>query len=246
MKILKGNFGECRFCDNMDEVNGLPSLDDKSWDLCLTDPPYNINYKISEDMLKNYGSKVKKYSDDIPDYLKFSQDWFDQIQRITQRLIFTPGNKNIGMWYKIQEPVEMFIHYKIDSNSRTSLCRFNRFEPILLYGKYKHLLDFRCNVFDIPLRTENKHRNFFIEHSSPKSFELWETIIKRSRDKHETSSIIDPFLGSGTTAQVCEMLGIPWIGYEIKEEYAVDIEKRIKFGIKQYKNYTPMTQRKLI
>ena len=45
MKIIEGNFGRCIFVDNMDAEYGLPSLADKSWDLCLTDPPLESNTK---------------------------------------------------------------------------------------------------------------------------------------------------------------------------------------------------------
>jgi DNA modification methylase len=41
-------------------------------------------------------------------------------------------------------------------------------------------------------------------------------------------------MGSGTTAEVCETLGIPWLGYEIMEEYAPDIQLRIQRGIKKH------------
>lgn len=39
--------------------------------------------------------------------------------------------------------------------------------------------------------------------------------------------ILDPFLGSGTTAVVCERLGRRWIGAEINPEYAALAERRI-------------------
>lgn len=39
--------------------------------------------------------------------------------------------------------------------------------------------------------------------------------------------VIDPFLGSGTTAVACEMLGVPWIGYELVPEYAEIVRRRI-------------------
>ena len=35
----------CYYIDCMDKEQGLPSLPDKSFDLCLTDPPYNIKFK---------------------------------------------------------------------------------------------------------------------------------------------------------------------------------------------------------
>ena len=40
--------------------------------------------------------------------------------------------------------------------------------------------------------------------------------------------VFDPFLGSGTTAVVCERLGRRWIGCEINPEYAAMAEKRIQ------------------
>jgi DNA modification methylase len=43
-------------------------------------------------------------------------------------------------------------------------------------------------------------------------------------------SVLDPFLGSGTTAEVCSQLKVSWLGFEIKVEYKADIEKRISFG----------------
>ena len=68
-------------------------------------------------------------------------------------------------------------------------------------------------------------------HSSSKSVELFFVIILQMKP----TSVIDPFLGSGTTAEVCESLGIPWVGFEIMEEYRLDIEKRIARGISKKK-----------
>jgi len=39
--------------------------------------------------------------------------------------------------------------------------------------------------------------------------------------------VLDPFLGSGTTAVACERLGRRWVGCEINPEYAALAEKRI-------------------
>lgn len=40
--------------------------------------------------------------------------------------------------------------------------------------------------------------------------------------------VIDPFLGSGTTAVACAELGVPFIGYEIVREYAEMANERVK------------------
>lgn len=38
-------------------------------------------------------------------------------------------------------------------------------------------------------------------------------------------SVLDPFLGSGTTALVCEKMGLSWVGIERESRY-VDIAQR--------------------
>ena len=39
--------------------------------------------------------------------------------------------------------------------------------------------------------------------------------------------ICDPFLGSGTTALVCEKMGFKWIGIEIEPKYVAIAQARI-------------------
>lgn len=42
------------------------------------------------------------------------------------------------------------------------------------------------------------------------------------------STVLDPFMGAGTTAVVCERLGRKWIGCELNPEYAAIAESRIR------------------
>jgi len=50
-----------------------------------------------------------------------------------------------------------------------------------------------------------------------------------------TGSVLDPFLGSGTTAVACERLGRKWIGIEIDEKYCEIAAKRIRAEAAQRK-----------
>ena len=68
-----------------------------------------------------------------------------------------------------------------------------------------------------------------------KSYELWEAILIDYMHPVYGSLtipnvILDPFLGSGTTAELCEAHGINWLGFETKKDYEIDIEKRIARG----------------
>ena len=44
----------------------------------------------------------------------------------------------------------------------------------------------------------------------------------------ESDTILDPFMGSGTTGVACQQLGRNFIGYEISPDYFKIAEKRIK------------------
>ena len=111
MKILKGNFGECRFCDNMDETYGLPSLEAKSWDLCLTDPPWLVNYKIESMNLRRGNvadievdcSKKQNYKDDYSD--EWQLIWFNKILNLCNCVINCVGRRKEYWWIRNTEPI---------------------------------------------------------------------------------------------------------------------------------------------
>lgn len=56
------------------------------------------------------------------------------------------------------------------------------------------------------------------------------------------STVMDPFLGSGTTAIACERLKRQWIGIEIIEKYCEMAAKRIEREIEQLKLFEPVTK----
>lgn len=51
--------------------------------------------------------------------------------------------------------------------------------------------------------------------------------------------VIDPFLGSGTTAVACRKRGVPFIGYEVVHEYAEIARKRLAERIRMMYRWTP-------
>ena len=69
----------------------------------------------------------------------------------------------------------------------------------------------------------------YIRHPCPLNEHFWFDLISQLKPK----SVIDPFMGSGSTAEICTKLGIPWIGYEMNKCYRGDIEKRLKNCVKE-------------
>ncbi|KKL64527.1 hypothetical protein LCGC14_2164170 [marine sediment metagenome] len=120
----------------------------------------------------------------------------------------------------------MFIHYRKNGGYGSRIATFNNFDPYLYYGKAKSF--WSGNVLYENTNTgflkKNLRSTLLFKHPSPKNLNLWYKII----DGINPKSVIDPFIGSGTTAEVCTKLGIPWLGYEINEVYSQDINKRLK------------------
>jgi len=70
-------------------------------------------------------------------------------------------------------------------------------------------------------------------HPSPKPIEMMIKTIRRFTNKNDL--VLDPFLGSGTTAVACEKLNRRWIGIEINEKYCEIAKQRIYAEVVQGK-----------
>lgn len=214
-------WNKVKYIDCMDEKEGLLSLPDKSIDLCLTDPPFNVKYKKKSSMDKR---KVSSYDDFRLDYDLWCESWFKELERICNTIIIHCGKVNLEMWYKIKAPYDIIIWYPFSmSPSYGRACWSWRMHPFICYGKFgKRRL--HKDVYPLPLKF--KHKGQLI-HSCPLNFQ----IVSKMIEELKPQSFIDPFMGSGTTAEVCIKLGIPYIGYEINPIYKHDIDLRIKKGI---------------
>lgn len=62
-------------------------------------------------------------------------------------------------------------------------------------------------------------------HPTQKPEEMLKRIIIASSNKGDV--VLDPFLGSGTTAYIAKKLGRKWIGIEKESDYIKVAEKRI-------------------
>lgn len=84
-------------------------------------------------------------------------------------------------------------------------------------ARMKHLQagKFATNILRVPsLKGASKEK---CGHPSQKPIELISKLIECASDPGDV--VLDPFLGSGTTAVVAESLGRNWVGIELNEEY---------------------------
>ena len=83
------------------------------------------------------------------------------------------------------------------------------------------MITFFTTHFKIIKQKTNKY-----QHRHNKDLDLIIKILSHYAD--ENTIVLDPFIGSGTTAVACEILKCKWIGIEIDEGHCKIIKKRIK------------------
>ena len=235
MEAIQGKFGSCIFNDCIDEMKKIP---DNKFDLAFADPPYNIKFKGFVGS-PSKSREIDHYDDQMSeeDYRIWCQTWFGELKRISERQIISPGLRNLTMWYRDQDVTDVFAMFDKTGSFGSRIATFATFQPLLFFGDKKFpqggvkkagLLTNSLEVVHV-FRSQKKHEWI---HPTPRPFEVIEHIFSQLRPK----SVIDPFLGSGTTGMVAESLGIKWIGFEINEKYAPDIKKRLGMGQVKWNN----------
>jgi len=185
-------------------------------DFILADPPYNS---------KKIGPQEKVYSQGImklpeADYRKFCFEWFKEAQRLSSVIVLTPGIANISNY---PQPYWIICWHKPAAVSFNRMGGFNAWEPVFIYGKPAK--GKRLGQDYILFNTLNLKKGSESGHPCPKPLGLWKWIVDKFSEKG--SVILDPFLGSGTTAVAAKQLGRHYIGIEINPDYCRIAEERL-------------------
>ena len=178
---------------------------DKSIDMVLTDPPYGVNleYDIYKDTEENWYDLMKKV---MPEFL-----------RIGKMIILPSCQIKRLKWIYDNFPPDWLICWYKGSVGCAGFLGFNDWEPHLVYGKNN------TNMHDYFKATPESHKN---GHPCPKPLEWAMWLI--SRATKENDLILDPFIGSGTTAVACKRLKRNYIGIELSKEYCEIARQRIR------------------
>lgn len=187
----------------------LPTLEPGSIDLVLTDPPYNVGMDYPSD-------------DRRADYEEWSREWFSLMP---QPLVFTPGMLNLWMWFRIAPPTWVSSWHKPNASSPSRLGGFNVWEPVLIYGKVRKRVGHDAWS---GFMWNNKQTDTG-DHPCPKSPAFMRLLVSRFSNEHDT--ILDPFMGSGTTLRAAKDLGRRAIGIEIEERYCEIAARRLQQSV---------------
>lgn len=211
------------YIDNCDCLEGLKEIPDGSVDLIVTDPPYMLTQV----------SATKGKIDPWADWINASY-WYTEWIKEARRTLKPTG----GMW--------TFLNWRSLVTFQRAACAANwPIESLLVWDKewigpggkkglrpsYELCALFCGPDFAIPNRGLADIQRFKWSsvkphgHPAEKPEALVRWLIEQSAPMGST--VLDPFMGSGTTAEACIRTGRNFIGFELNPEYHAIAQQRV-------------------
>ncbi len=238
--------------DSLEELKKIPS---ETFDLIFADPPYNLQLK--GELTRPDRSKVSAVKDkwdqfeNFKKYDEFTYEWLNECKRILKKdgavwvigsyhNIFRVGTaiQNLGFWilndviWNKNNPMPNFRGTRF-TNAHETLIWASKSEKSKYTFNYQSL---KCLNDDLQMRSnwnlpicsgsERLKKNGKKIHSTQKPESLLHRILLATSNKNDL--ILDPFLGSGTSAAVAKKLGRNYFGIEKEKNYFKAAEERLK------------------
>lgn len=217
--------------DAIAEMGKMPSA---SVDLIVADPPYNLD--------KDYGKGNDSWQ--IDEYLEFSEKWIQEACRLLKEngsIYVCMGMRFISHIFTILEKNGLFFNSWITWHYTQGIGKTKGFSPrhddILFFTKHKSNYTFNLDAVRVPQKYyrsvnnmrganpgnvwEFSHVHFCNKnrrpHPTQKPEALFERIVLASSNVGDM--VLDPFVGSGTTARVCQQTNRMCVGIDANPEY---------------------------
>ena len=218
---------------NEDCYKGLQRIPDKSVDLIVTDPPYKFDTRGSGFRKKRdyYDEIAEKGMSNGIDTSLLAE--FERVMKATNIYIFCNKNQlrmyfdfykdkncDLLVWHKTNPIPTINNKYLSD----LEYIFFARDKGVRLGGGYNTL----SKVFTTKV---NKQDGKLYGHPTVKPLDIIKTLIYNSTKQSDI--VLDPFMGSGTTAIAAIQLRRKYIGFEVSEQYYDTIQERIRQQNKQ-------------
>ncbi len=202
--------------DCLEVMRGMP---DKCVDLVLTDPPYGVNIVGDNGTVGGTSKEVSRWRGQINSkYKKIANDDKpinpSELLRISKNQIIFGGNYIAD---KLPPSRCWIVWYKRIKNQHNNFA-----DCELAWTSLKSPSRVLQHMWMGMLRDSELQEHY---HPTQKPIVLMKWII--SQYSKEGDTIIDPYLGSGSTALACIELKRKYIGIEISPEYCKIAEKRI-------------------
>ncbi len=239
---------------NGDSLKELKKIPNESFDLVFADPPYNLQLKNK--LIRPDRSAVSAVNDkwdqfeSFKKYDEFSVSWLKECKRILKKNgaiwvigsyhnIFRLGTiiQDLGFWilndviWNKSNPMPNFRGTRF-TNAHETLIWASKSQKSKYTFNYQSL---KCLNDDLQMRSnwnlpicnggERLKKNGKKVHSTQKPEALLHRIILATTNKND--NVLDPFLGTGTTAVVAKKLGRRYLGIEKDKKYFKAANERI-------------------
>lgn len=239
-----------------DCIEVMKQIPGDSVDLVVTSPPYNLKNSTGNGMKDGRGGKwanaalvngYDNYDDCMPheEYAKWQHACLEEMMRVINDdgAVFYNHKWRVqdGLLQDRQDIVSGFPVRQIIIWRRKGGINFNAgyflptYEVIYLIAKKNFRLAPKANahgdVWEFMQDMNNPH---------PAPFPV--ALIERIVGSTNAEVVLDPFMGSGTTAVVAKALGRKYIGIDVSPEYCKMAEERIARSGKYKEVILPMPQ----
>lgn len=232
---------------HLDSLEGLKKLKSDSVDLIFTDPPYFQYRAKNVKGLKNHKDVVTEFEFDAykteEEYLAFLEEVLLECYRVAKpgaagylfcgddfvsyinRLVEKTGFqfRKVIHWHKTN-PFPAIYTRKMYSNSMEMMVHFSKGTPKTWNHKEVNKMH---NFIETPICMGKERK----AHKTQKPLKVCLPYIEIS--SNEGDVVLDPFMGSGSTAVAAYQLGRQFIGFERSTEYCQIIDARFnELGLK--------------
>ena len=209
-------------------MDGFRMMDDNSVDYVFTSPPYN----------RKRNDKYTLYNDDKADYKSFLKSVISECLRVSRHHVFFNIQKNYYNKKDVFELIGLFAPNIVE------MIIWNKSNPMPASGNnitnsYEYFLVMHAD--GLPLKSNRTYTKNVIT-TSVYSNNPYTAIHKAVMQPDVARSIfadymiggmsvLDPFMGVGTTAKIAKEFDLDYIGFEVSKEYCEIANERIKEAI---------------
>ena len=234
-----------------DCIEGLKELEDNSVNCIVTSPPYNKKGLLGKTKLGNqiwgkFNIDYNTYGDDMPE--EEYQSWMVALLNECHRVIKPDGSiffNHKPRRYKNRSylPTDFIQHSNAELYQLIIWDRRNspniRNDVLVPCTEHVYwLCKDKPKVFRDSIQPEYKSEVWVItperqkKHPAPFPEQLVRNCIQLTTEDGDL--VVDPFMGSGTTAVVSQNLNRKWIGFDIDEKYVKITNDRLNEGYSDF------------
>ena len=199
---------DLRLGDCLELMREIP---DASIDAVITDPPYGIGENNKKNLSRGKLAKSKDYGDFDWDKSRIGQTHFQLMRRVSKHQVIFGGN-----YYTDYLPpsASWIVWDKLNGTNDFADCE-------MAWTSHKRAARMFRYMWNGMLKQKPEQR--FHPTQKPLDLLLW--IVANYTNEGDT--ILDPFMGSGTTGVACARLNRNFIGIEINPQYFEIAKRRI-------------------